>query len=142
MEDTLVVVTAAVIVRGGRLLIAQRGAGDPNAFRWELPGGKVADGESLAACMERELAEELGIVARAGEVLCATRHRAGGRIIELSAVHVLGFEGEPTAIEHAGLAWALPGEWRRYDFLEPDVALLECLRTRWEDLVRDAGRGR
>lgn len=132
------VVTAAVIVRDGRLLVARRKVGDPNAGRWELPGGKVEGGESLAACLERELSEELGIVARAGEVLCATRRRVGGRILDLSALRVLGFAGEPTAIEHAELAWVPPGEWRRYDFLEPDLALLECLRGRWEDLVREA----
>jgi len=133
-----VVVTAAVIVRDGRLLIARRRRGGSNGGRWELPGGKVEPGESVGSCLERELAEELGVAARSGEILCSARHLAGGVEIELVALRVLGYEGTPAALDHDEIAWASPREWGRYDFLEPDVALLECLRLRWEEL---AGEG-
>jgi mutator protein MutT len=141
VSDDHLAVTAAVIVRAGCLLIARRGGGDRHAGRWELPGGKVRDGETLAACLERELEEELGIRAHAGETLCSVRFQGGSRPLELSALMVRSFEGEPVAREHAELAWVAPSEWARYDFLEPDVALLGRLARRWADLVREAGRG-
>jgi (d)CTP diphosphatase len=135
VPDELLDVTAAVIVRDGRLLIARRGHGHRHAGRWELPGGKVKPGESLAACLERELAEELGIAARAGATLCSTRQCDQGLVIALSALAILGFQGEPEAREHEELAWAAPEDWWRYEFLAPDVELLQCLRLRWSEIA-------
>lgn len=59
-------VVAAVIERGGRILVSQRGpdAGQPG--RWEFPGGKRERGESDAAALARELVEELGVVLEVG----------------------------------------------------------------------------
>jgi 8-oxo-dGTP diphosphatase len=60
-EDVQVVV-AALIARGGRMLISQRLAGSGHAGRWEFPGGKREAGEDDAQALQRELLEELGIV--------------------------------------------------------------------------------
>jgi 8-oxo-dGTP diphosphatase len=48
-------------VSGGTLLVAQRERPPELAGLWELPGGKVAAGESDAAALVRELEEELGV---------------------------------------------------------------------------------
>jgi 8-oxo-dGTP diphosphatase len=55
------VVVAALIERGGRVLVSQRlpDAGQPN--RWEFPGGKREPGESDRVALRRELIEELGV---------------------------------------------------------------------------------
>jgi adenine-specific DNA glycosylase len=53
-------VTAGVIWRRGRVLIAQRPADKLLGGLWEFPGGKVEPGETLAECLAREL-RELGI---------------------------------------------------------------------------------
>jgi 8-oxo-dGTP diphosphatase len=55
------VVVAAVIERGGRILVSQRGPGAGQPGRWEFPGGKREAGESDEAALARELLEELGI---------------------------------------------------------------------------------
>jgi mutator protein MutT len=54
-------VTAAVIRRGGEILVAQRPPGSRHAGRWEFPGGKREPDETLAACLIREIDEELGL---------------------------------------------------------------------------------
>lgn len=63
-------VVVAVIVRDGRLLLAQR---DPKrsdyAWLWECPGGKVEDGETLRDALARALSEELGVQAEIGDPL-------------------------------------------------------------------------
>lgn len=63
--STLIVVAGA-LVEQGRLLVAQRSRPPELAGCWELPGGKVAPGESDAAALTRELLEELGIEVSVG----------------------------------------------------------------------------
>src|SRR5690625_6637565 len=55
------IVVAGAVIGDGALLVAQRGRPPELAGRWELPGGKVAPGESEPAALARELAEELGV---------------------------------------------------------------------------------
>ncbi len=43
----------------GKHLIAKRSPGEFDAGSWEFPGGKIEEGESWAASVERELREEL-----------------------------------------------------------------------------------
>ncbi len=130
----MVVVTAAVIIRDGTLLIARRAAGESFGGRWELPGGKVEDGESLAACLARELGEELGVEADVGKELGIVRHSYGRGGIELHALLVSALRGGLQPSAHDELCWAAPAEWGRYDFLEADRPLLEMLRQRWQEL--------
>ena len=58
---------AAVIERGGRVLVSQRGLGGGHPGLWEFPGGKREPGEGDAQALRRELREELGIDVEVGE---------------------------------------------------------------------------
>ncbi|ORA85682.1 DNA mismatch repair protein MutT, partial [Mycobacterium intermedium] len=55
------IVVAGAIICGSSVLVAQRVRPPQLAGRWELPGGKVAEGETEQAALARELAEELGL---------------------------------------------------------------------------------
>lgn len=66
MTERIVVVGAALF-DGGRLLAARRSAPPELAGRWELPGGKVEEGETPEAALTRELREELGVAAEVVE---------------------------------------------------------------------------
>jgi 8-oxo-dGTP diphosphatase len=65
-------VTAAVIIEDGRMLLTRRPPGDPLAGFWELPGGKIETGETAQECLARELAEELEMDVRVGDVIATT----------------------------------------------------------------------
>ncbi len=51
-----------------RVLLCQRKPTSRYPLKWEFPGGKVEDGESPEDCVRREVFEELGIKAEAGEL--------------------------------------------------------------------------
>ena len=62
-------VTAAVIEREGRVLVARRRGGDRFAGLWEFPGGKIEPGEAPRDCLRREILEELGLDVEVGASL-------------------------------------------------------------------------
>lgn len=120
----LVQVTAAVLRRGEKVLIARRRAPSELAGKWELPGGKIEPGESAEACLERELLEELGVRTRVGALVARNRHEYAGATVELSAYEVELVAGEPHPREHAQLRWVAPADFERYEFAPADLPLL------------------
>jgi 8-oxo-dGTP diphosphatase len=78
-----IVVAAAVIERGGRLLVTRRLKGTHLEGYWEFPGGKCDAGESLEACLVRELREELAVEAMVGRRILKTSHEYPERRVEL-----------------------------------------------------------
>ncbi len=67
------VVVAALIERGGRILVSQRGPGAGQAGRWEFPGGKREPGEDDQTALARELREELGVDLEIGPLVWTAR---------------------------------------------------------------------
>ena len=80
---TPIVVTAAVIERDGRLLVTRRLKGTHLEDHWEFPGGKCDPGETLQACLVRELWEELAVDAIIGDEILSTSHDYPERRVEL-----------------------------------------------------------
>ena len=66
-------VVAAVIERGGRILVSQRGLGGGQPGRWEFPGGKREPGERDDEALEREILEELGVGIDVGALVWTAR---------------------------------------------------------------------
>ena len=71
-------VAAAVVRKGKLVLLTQRPEGGKSPLRWEFPGGKIEAGETPAQAVEREIQEELGVRARAGQALAVVRHEPTG----------------------------------------------------------------
>jgi 8-oxo-dGTP diphosphatase len=66
-----VVVTAALIIEEGKLLVTQRKKDSPQGLLWEFPGGKVKEGEEPRGALRRELMEELDVEAEVGMIFDA-----------------------------------------------------------------------
>jgi 8-oxo-dGTP diphosphatase len=72
----------AVILDDGRVLLVKRGS-PPLLGEWSLPGGAVEVGETLEACVVREMQEETGLDVEVGpviEVFDRITHDAAGRV--------------------------------------------------------------
>ena len=109
------VVTAAVIERDGRFLVTRRLRGTHLEGFWEFPGGKCDTGETLDACLRRELAEELGAEARIGSEIYAVTHSDAERIVEL---HFFACEliGDPRALLGQAMQWVARSELNTLEF--------------------------
>ena len=87
---TIIRVSVGIITHGAQILICQRRSTDLHASQWEFPGGKALDTEDDAACLHRELQEELHITATIGEMLEQTIHSyPNGRTVALTFFHAL-----------------------------------------------------
>lgn len=124
-------VVAAVIERGGRILIGQRKNIGQHPLKWEFPGGKVEPGETPEAATIRELEEELGIHARVEAELMRYQYQYPGRPpILLIFYRVLEFEREPENRDFEQICWELPERLADYDFLEGDAEFIRGLTPR------------
>jgi A/G-specific adenine glycosylase len=98
-------VTAAVIRRGRRVLIAQRAQDDMFGGMWEFPGGKQEDGESLKACLKREIKEELGVKIKVSEEIGVFNTTYTHFSVTLHAFECQLDGGTPRPVEVDDLRW-------------------------------------
>lgn len=94
-------VTCALITRGKTMLLARRG----DTGLWELPGGKREKGETLEACLVREIREELGAGVNVHSLLTVSRANPE---LELSCYFCETTGQPPRPLEHTALAWVAP----------------------------------
>ncbi|MBI3827347.1 MAG: (deoxy)nucleoside triphosphate pyrophosphohydrolase [Candidatus Rokubacteria bacterium] len=122
-------VTAALIQDAtGRYLITQRRRGTHLEGLWEFPGGKRQAGEDLAACLGRELTEELGGRFEVGAAVDTTEWEYPDRTIVLHFYRCRLVAGAIEPREGQAMDWVAPGELQRYQFPPADAALVARLR--------------
>lgn len=108
------IATAGVIRRRGRVLIGRRPEVSLLGGLWEFPGGKCWRSESAAACLRRELREELGIEVEVGTSLGIFRHAYTHFRVTMHAFDCRIRRGQPQAKEHTDLRWVIPGRLSAY----------------------------
>jgi len=135
------VVTAAVVERDGKVLVARRKAGLIAAGLWEFPGGKLEEGEDPRRGLERELEEELGVGARAGELLCTVPFSGPLKTFELVVYRTELLSDDFRMTDHDEVRWLAPTEMDEGVFSKPDRPVVRLLAGRGdpEDGLRTEG---
>ncbi|MCB9452908.1 MAG: A/G-specific adenine glycosylase [Anaerolineaceae bacterium] len=124
-------VTAGLIWNDqGKLLIAQRPAEGLLGGLWEFPGGKVEAGESLPACLQRELREELAIEVEVGQLFTVVRHAFTHFKITLHAFTCRYVAGPPQTLGVQAWAWVKPDALAAYSFGKADRDVIQALHNR------------
>lgn len=118
------VVVAAIIERGGRILVSQRGPGAGQPGRWEFPGGKREPGESDEAALARELREELGVELEIGPLVWTAR--AGPLALRFfRCPWVAGLRPRP--LGSVQFRWVLREDLPKLPFPPADASLVAAL---------------
>ena len=121
----VLIVSAAVVLREGRVMLCQRKPGVHNGLKWEFPGGKLEPGESPEEALARELSEELSVGVRVGHIADAVYHRYPDREV-LVLFYMCEIEsGEPACVDCNAVAWARIEDVTSYDFAGADRVFVE-----------------
>lgn len=120
-------VTAGIIRRAGKVLIAKRPPGGMLAGLWEFPGGKQEPGESLADCLRREIHEELEITIDVEEEVASVEHEYTHLSITLHAFAARYRSGRARAVGCSAFEWIDADHLSDFPIPRADHLVLEAL---------------
>lgn len=113
-------VVAAVIERDGRYLITQRRPTAVLPLLWEFPGGRVEDGETDAAALEREVDFRLGVQIEPGKLISFVSHPYERYVVDLYLYQCSVSAGEPKAVNVTAFRWVLSKDFDQFAFTPAD----------------------
>jgi A/G-specific adenine glycosylase len=126
------VASAVIWDDDSHLLITQRPLDGLLGGLWEFPGGKRRPGESLLACLHREIGEELAIKIDVGELLCTVEHSFTHFQMTLYAYECKWLGGVPQCLGCTDLRWVTLDELGAFAFPVADQKIIAFLRNRQE----------
>ena len=126
-------VTAAVVFDGDKVLITRRPDDSRHAGLWEFPGGKIDPGESPDEALCREISEELNAEIRVVEIFDVVFYR-----YDWGPVLILAYTCQllTKTLHNIGVAehrWVHPQELSNFPILPADRPIISRLK-------RQAGR--
>ena len=118
----MITVTCAVIRNDeNEILVVQRGEATDHPFKWEFPGGKLAQDENEEECIIREIDEELSMEIVICAKLPVVNHDYGHKKIRLVPFICDTLDDIPFLSEHIAYRWVEVKDLMTIDFSEADV---------------------
>ena len=115
---------AGLAERNGLYFLAKRKPGGDLGGLWELPGGKLEEGESPTQAMEREWMEELKITVSTGALLGCSAFTHHNKDFILQLYQVSFTEQEMQLNEHVETGWFSKTEIDKLDLAGSDRTAL------------------
>jgi A/G-specific adenine glycosylase len=113
----------------GEILIDKRRPEGLLGGLWEFPGGKLEADETLEACIQREILEELGIEIAVGDHLITIEHAYTHFKVTLNVYHCRHLNGEPQPLECEEVRWVTLEEIDTFPFPKANEKIIEALRV-------------
>lgn len=113
----------------GQILIDRRRQEGLLGGLWEFPGGKLEPGETIEACIVREIQEELGIEISVGDRLITVEHTYTHFRVTLYVHHCRHLSGDPQLLECDEIRWVTLAEIEQYPFPKANVQIIDALKA-------------
>jgi len=123
------VAVGIVFDQTGRVLVGQRTVKDQYFKKWEFPGGKLEEGESVIDALGREFKEEVGIQVLSSEYLLQVDHDYPDRQVRLYIYTIKDYQNQVIAQEGQALKWVNIAELESLDFLQGNQAIIDALKN-------------
>ena len=114
-----------------QVLLALRSSKQHQGGKWEFPGGKVEQGETVEAALARELKEELAITVTSAEPFLVLQHTYPERQVTLDIWLVTNFTGIPAGLEGQPLQWVNISDLAKITFPDANQPIVEQLQQRF-----------
>lgn len=123
----IVDVAVGVIKRNNMIYISKRADSLHQGGKWEFPGGKKEQNESITQALYRELLEEVAIEVLSQVPLMVIEHDYGDKKVRLDVRLVEDFSGEPSPQEQQQARWVNISDLPQYDFPQANMAIIDKL---------------
>lgn len=118
-------VVAGILRDQDKVLIAQRGKGKHQEYKWEFPGGKVEEKESEEEALKREFQEELDINIKVDNFLCEVIYTYPKMEVKIRAYFISTSDKDIKNLEHESMQWVPLNELKQYDLVAADVFIVD-----------------
>jgi len=127
MKQVLVAVGVIYDPKQG-YFICRRATHQHQGGKWEFPGGKVEQAETVQQALTRELQEEIGIDVKAAKPLLVIEHSYSDKVVKLDVWLVTEFTGIAQSLEGLENRWVQLNELEQLDFPEANRPIINVLR--------------
>ncbi|MGB5964146.1 MAG: (deoxy)nucleoside triphosphate pyrophosphohydrolase [Sulfurimonadaceae bacterium] len=119
----------AIINETNQVLIAQRPSNKTLPNKWEFPGGKIEDGETLEECIAREIKEELNLDVKPMDYVGVEvfQYEHSQVTLHLFIGHIIS-SAKMVLYEHQRVEWVSINDLSKYDFPAVDLPFISQLK--------------
>lgn len=125
--------TVAGVIRNekGEILSTLRDQGkyDYVSFKWEFPGGKIEEGETLKETLTRELHEELEIDVEIGKFLYQVEHDYPDFHLSMAVFDCKLISKDMKMNVHKGIKWMRSEDMMNLDWAAADIPVAQLVAS-------------
>ncbi|MBU2115171.1 MAG: 8-oxo-dGTP diphosphatase MutT [Gammaproteobacteria bacterium] len=121
-------VAVGVILHEQQILLALRNAKQHQGGKWEFPGGKVEQDESVQQALARELQEEVAIEITQCQAFMQLEYAYPEKTVLLDIYLVTDFSGEPHGREGQPLRWVSIAELAEIAFPDANKPIVQRIQ--------------